>query len=181
MQHRSQTLECTPEDFRPRTSRAEAPLTLAVADPADVDRCRHLWTAVGHGFWTERCRWDEARWRARLGQPGVSYLIARVGGEDVGGCELIRSARGAKIEGFGLLPAWRGRGLGRDLLTAVTGRAFADGAAKVWLHTATDDHPHALPNYLAAGYRVVRERPLRNPMPPRGPGDGDGAPSRPGI
>jgi ribosomal protein S18 acetylase RimI-like enzyme len=72
--------------------------------------------------------------------------------------------RGAKIQGFGLLPEHRGRGLGRDLLTAATERAFELGVEKVWLHTATDDHPNALPNYLAGGYRIVKERELKNPI-----------------
>jgi ribosomal protein S18 acetylase RimI-like enzyme len=72
---------------------------------------------------------------------------------------------GVKLEGFGLLPNFRGKGLGRELLTQATEKALAKGARKVWLHTATDDHPNALPNYLAAGYRKVRERELKNPMP----------------
>jgi ribosomal protein S18 acetylase RimI-like enzyme len=79
--------------------------------------------------------------------------------------ELTSMARGVKIQGFGLLPAYRGRGLGRDLLTLATERAFATGAPKVWLHTATDDHPNALPNYLSGGYRIVRERELNVSAP----------------
>lgn len=71
---------------------------------------------------------------------------------------------GIKIEGFGLLPGHRGKGLGRELVTRATAQAFAAEARKVWLHTATDDHPNALPNYLAAGYRIVRERELKHPM-----------------
>jgi ribosomal protein S18 acetylase RimI-like enzyme len=89
-----------------------------------------------------------------------------VSDEDVGCFELTNMARGVKIQGFGLLPAYRGRGLGRDLLTLATEHAFATGAPKVWLHTATDDHPNALPNYLSGGYRIVRERELKKPMPP---------------
>lgn len=174
MRHRSFTLECTPETFRPRASRAHA-LRTAPASERDVARCQRLWLEVGAGFWTERSRWTDARWRAHLRQPNVCFWIARLSDEDAGGFELTASTRGVKIEGFGLLPSHRGRGLGRDLLTAATERAFATGARKVWLHTATDDHPHALPNYLSGGYRIVRERELRKPMRIRGsagPGGG---------
>lgn len=169
MRHRSFLLECTPNAFQARLSQTRA-LTTLCAKRLDVDRCKRLWSEVGAGFWTERSRWDRARWRKHLRQPNVSFWIALVSGEDAGCFELTRSARGVKIQGFGLVPAHRGRGLGRDLLTVATEQAFASGARKVRLHTATDDHPNALPNYLSGGYRIVRERELRNPMPPRAPG-----------
>jgi hypothetical protein len=52
-------------------------------------------------------------------------------------------------------------------LSAATQQAFATAAKRVGLHTATDDHPNATPNYQARGYRVCKERELKNPMPSR--------------
>ena len=49
-----------------------------------------------------------------------------------------------------------GRGLGGALLTEAVERAWAAGAARVWLHTCTFDHPAAIPNYLARGFTVFR-------------------------
>ena len=169
MQHRSFLLECTRTDFRPRTTRGRA-LTSVAATPRNAERCRRLWMAVGEGFWTERFRWTPERWARHLSADEVIFRVARAGNRDVGCFELTRMVRGVRIDGFGIVPAHRGHGLGRNLLTEATRRAFDLGAPKVWLHTATDDHPHALPNYLAGGYRVIRERPLRNPMPPTGRG-----------
>ena len=52
-----------------------------------------------------------------------------------------------------------------------TQQAFATGARRVWLHTATDDHSNALLNYLSGGYAIVRERELKNPIrSPAAPG-----------
>ncbi len=163
MGHRSFTLECTPDTFQARKSRTDD-LRMVPAHQRDVARCKRLWTDVGAGFWTERSRWDYARWRKHLRQANVAFWIALVSGQDAGCFELTTLARGARIEGFGLLPPYRGRGLGRDLLTTATEQAFATGARKVWLHTATDDHPNALPNYLAGGYHIVGERELKNPI-----------------
>ena len=42
-------------------------------------------------------------------------------------------------------------------LEAVVGRAWDGGTTRVWVHTCTLDHPRALTNYLAGGFRVVRE------------------------
>ncbi len=166
MRHRSFMLECTPATFAPRASQA-AGLQILPVKRRDGALCKRLWSQVGAGFWTARLRWSPVRWQEHLQQPNVSFWVAQVSGQEAGCFELKQLTRGVKIEGFGLLPPYRGRGLGRALLTAATQQAFATGALKVWLHTATDDHPHALPNYLAGGYQIVRERELRNPVQPQ--------------
>jgi ribosomal protein S18 acetylase RimI-like enzyme len=166
MDHRSFMLECTPATFRPKLSQAMG-FEVVAAQRRNVAPCRQLWSQVGDGFWTERVRWNLVRWREHLRRADVSFWIALVSGQEAGCFELTRFTRGVKIEGFGLLPSYRGQGMGRDLLTAATRQAFAIGARKVWLHTATDDHPNALPTYLSGGYRIVRERKLRNPLSPR--------------
>ena len=179
MLHRSFLLECTPENLRTRRSQADV-LRVVPASQRDVTRCKRLWSDVGAGFWTERIRWNQARWLTHLRQSSVSFWIALVSDEDAGCFELTTLVRGVKIEGFGLLPSYRGRGLGRDLLTAASEQAFAAGARKVWLHTATDDHHNALPNYFSGGYRIAREWELKNPIPAQaipktGEGRGRGA------
>lgn len=166
MRHRSFTLECAPAMFQPRASHA-ARLQIVPVKQRNAALCKRLWSEVGAGFWTERIRWSPMRWQEHLRQPNVSFWVAQVSGQQAGCFELTESIRGVKIEGFGLLPPYRGRGLGRDLLTAATQQAFATGARKVWLHTATDDHPHALSNYLSGGYKIVRERELRHPVQPQ--------------
>jgi ribosomal protein S18 acetylase RimI-like enzyme len=153
----------TPEAFRPRAFPA-ADVALVAATPADHARCRRLWLEVGRGYWTARTRWHARRWRTHLAQAGVAFWIARRAARDVGFFELAARRRSVKVEGLGLLPECRGRHLGAALVSAATAQAFAEGAPRVWLHTATDDHPHALPNYEARGYRVFRERPLAKPI-----------------
>lgn len=166
MNHRSYWLELDAVDeFRPKPWSAEAGISLAKLSGTDVARARQMWTDVGWGFWSERDDWPDARWCDHLRSAGVEFWVARRAVDDLGFFELTSAGDGVKIEGFGLLPAWRGRGLGAGLLTAAMRAAFATGATRVWLHTATDDHPHALPNYLARGFRIYREEPLRNPMP----------------
>ncbi|KAI9002605.1 acyl-CoA N-acyltransferase [Hyaloraphidium curvatum] len=163
-QHRSFFLELeSPAAFRPKPF-PRADVVLACAEQADAELCRELWTEVGRTFWTEREEWTVANWRDHLAWPGVHFGIASVPGEPVGFFELVFGGECTQLEGFGLLPAWRGHGLGGGLLSAATRQALADGAVKIRLHTATDDHPHALPNYLARGYRVYHEEELAHPI-----------------
>jgi GNAT superfamily N-acetyltransferase len=57
-----------------------------------------------------------------------------------------------EIAYFGLLPRAIGQGLGKHLLSCAVRDAWALEPARVWLHTCTLDHPHALPNYRMRGF-----------------------------
>lgn len=164
MQHRRFLLVCAARDFRPRDHDGGL-LHERKAGVEDAALCARLWNEVGRGFWIERSRWDEARWRRHLARPEIDFRIGRRDHRDIGCFELVFGKRGARLEGFGLLPDARGTGLGGAWLTTAMRMAFAAGARELRLATATDDHPHALPNYLARGFRVVRETALADPMP----------------
>jgi GNAT superfamily N-acetyltransferase len=154
MAHRSYLLDLhSTEDFIPRNFGNEE-ITVIEAGSGQVNQCRHLWVEVGRGFWSERETWSSTQWRQHLGDSTISFCIAMSGTEDVGFFELKSYREEVKIEGFGLLPSWREKGLNGGLLSVATEQAFANGAKRIWLHTATDDHPNALPNYKKRGYRV---------------------------
>lgn len=139
--------------------------TVRQLDARAAARCRSLWREVGRGYWTERHEWSPRDWETHLQRDSVRFFALTCGTEDLGGFELRQENRAVKLEGFGLVAAWRGRGLGSGLLSAATRLAFAWGATHLVLQTATDDHPHALPNYLARGFRVTREEAHEDPMP----------------
>jgi GNAT superfamily N-acetyltransferase len=165
MNHRSYLLELTSRgDFRPKAF-PEPGIVIVQADARDAGLCSRLWAEVGRGFWNEREDWVPERWHARLSERAVSFWIAKKDAEEVGFFELAGDENDMKIEGFGLLPQWWGRGLGGGLLSAATQQAFDLGVRRIWLHTATDDHPNALPNYTNRGYRIYREEALAHPMP----------------
>jgi GNAT superfamily N-acetyltransferase len=164
MTHKSYRLELRNRaEFRPKAPPVPA-LTLARAEVTQTALCRRLWTEVGRGFWTEREEWAPVRWEQHLADARVSCWIVGQGAATVGYFELHQADEGIKIEGFGLLENWRGRGLGGAILSLATEQAFALGGARIWLQTATDDHPSALPNYLKRGYRIYHEEALANPM-----------------
>jgi GNAT superfamily N-acetyltransferase len=165
MNHRSYLLELSSRsEFRPRPFPGSG-IVMVQAGTSDAGVCQRLWREVGQGFWAERGDWTLERWRCHLANAAVAFWIAKKLTGEIGFFELARDAENVKIEGFGLLSQWRGRGLGGGLLSAATQQAFDIGARRIWLHTATDDHPNALPNYEKRGYRIYREDALKNPMP----------------
>jgi prephenate dehydrogenase len=129
-----------------------------------VDSCpaafyRFLYREVGRPWhWIDRLPWSDERIRGHVASPAIELWLLTHATVPAGFAELERAADGSvEIVYFGLLSDFIGRRVGRPFLDAVLGRAWDGGTSRVWLHTCTLDHPRALANYTAAGFRVVRE------------------------
>ena len=140
------------------------PIELGEVRPEEAGVCRETWTRIGapHG-WRRRAKWSDDKWLARISPPEVQAWLARVGGDVAGYVELEAGADGSVgITFFGLVPEFVGKGFGGAFLTDATRLAWSmtspDGVAtkRVWLQTSSRDHPNALPNYEARGFRVFR-------------------------
>lgn len=128
------------------------------ANPCPASLFRYLYREVGRRWhWVDRLPWSDERIREHLATPGVEIWVVSSDGVPAGYVELARDGGVVEIAYFGLLPEFIGLGAGRALLAAALDRAWRPGTTRVWLHTCSLDHPRALPNYLAAGFRVVRE------------------------
>ncbi|MDD2705756.1 MAG: GNAT family N-acetyltransferase, partial [Acidocella sp.] len=59
---------------------------------------------------------------------------------------------------FGLKQAFIGKGLGRKFLDSAVDSVFYGGTGLrgMTVNTCSADHPRALPNYLAAGFKEIR-------------------------
>jgi GNAT superfamily N-acetyltransferase len=130
---------------------------------------KFLHTLVGHPHrWGGREHWTAEDWIAYASRDNLHTWVAYVDGTPAGYFEMEKASEGdVEIKSFGLLPAFIGLGLGGHLLTVAVERAWAWGATRVWLHTCTHDHPHALQNYQARGFRVFKivEEPANAPIP----------------
>jgi GNAT superfamily N-acetyltransferase len=151
-------LEMTaPDQLRP--ARAVEGFEVRVLPEPDVALSRDLYDRVGGPWqWTDRLGWDDDRWGAHLGAPGVATWIGYLDGTPVGYAEIVRRSADVEIASFGLVPGMAGRGLGGALLATVTQGVWDAGADRVWLHTCSLDSPAALPSYERRGFRRYAER-----------------------
>jgi len=126
-----------------------------------------LHQAVGADFrWGGKEAWGAEDWAVYASRPELETWVAFVDGAPAGYFDIEKQPDGSvEINNLGLIARHFGQGLGGHLLTATVERAWAIGANRVWLHTCTHDHEHALANYLARGFRVVRteEGPVNRP------------------
>lgn len=126
----------------------------------DVATYRALYNEIGGPWlwWLRRMMPDEMLAR-HLSSATVSTYVLRVKGEVAGFFETDAGHWPfVNLNYFGLREAYIGRGLGSVLLSAAVESVFkgAVGLAGMMVNTCTADHPRALPNYLAAGFREYR-------------------------
>ncbi|MDH3640995.1 MAG: GNAT family N-acetyltransferase [Gammaproteobacteria bacterium] len=135
---------------------SSAAYQLVQAEVPSPELNRFLYASVGADWcWYERLSWPYQRWLDYLNRPEVVTWVAYVQGTPAGYFELESQDGGSEeIAYFGLLPGFIGKGLGGALLTDAINTAWARGARRVWLHTCSLDHPSALDNYQARGFRV---------------------------
>ena len=148
-------LELTsPDQFRPALGEFSDLVVERVQQPTPA-LYRDCYRTVGEPYhWYDRRDWSDEQIRAHLAQPDITLHVATRNGALAGWYELRRVPEdgSAEIAYFGLAPDAIGRGLGKHLLSAAVRDAWAMNPTRVWLHTCTLDHPHALPNYEKRGF-----------------------------
>jgi GNAT superfamily N-acetyltransferase len=119
---------------------------------------RFFYTEIGrHWYWFERLVWTAADWQCYVDRPGLQTWIVTEGGVPAGYVELEKQAGDdVEIVYFGMLPQFIEHRIGGWALSQAVEKAWAMGARRVWVHTCDLDHPKALPNYLARGFRLFK-------------------------
>jgi len=147
------------EELRPSAAAGALPAGARVerAEVAFGPLNRFFYLEIGRDFdWVDRLGWSAERWQDWAEHVETWLAVDR--GTPAGYAELHRRPDGSvEIPFFGLLAPFVGRGLGGALLTRAVERAVQLGGGRVVLQTCELDGPHALANYQARGFRVVRE------------------------
>ena len=162
--------------FRARRSDRAGVVFAQVLQPMP-ELSRFFYGAIGgEWFWLERRPWTLERWNEYLASQNIETWVLSVDGIPAGYCEMQKYPTGdVELMYFGLLRAFIGHGLGAHLLTEAVERAWARGAERVILDTCNLDHPMALANYLARGFREYRVDVHRKEVPATPPGPWEGA------
>ncbi len=120
---------------------------------------RYLYNTVGaaHVWWLRRTTPDDEL-AALLQDPLIAIHVLYQGGEPAGFFELdSRAWSDINLSYFGLMPHAIGSGLGYAFLRHAVDSVWRQGARGMTVNTCTADHPRALPTYLRAGFRTLRQ------------------------
>jgi ribosomal protein S18 acetylase RimI-like enzyme len=123
-------------------------IRLVHATSANVGQLARLMAInFGAGEWNR-----QAALAADIARGDGRYFLAEVESESVGHIGVVTSATEAYIRAVGIIPEWRGRGYGRQLLAAMVQKLLADGFQHFSLDVATDNR-NALSLYQSCGFR----------------------------
>jgi ribosomal protein S18 acetylase RimI-like enzyme len=120
---------------------------------------RFLYEFVGkHWHWIDKLYWSDETWREYVEDNDLRTWVAYKGGSPAGYYELQHQEEGnIEIMYLGLGPAFIGKGYGGHLVSHATQSAWEWGARRVWVHTCSLDHPNALANYQARGFKIYKK------------------------
>ena len=148
-----------PTDFKPAFG--DFPdVTVAHVPNPPPQLYRYCYRTVGEQYhWFDRWDWTDDQITMHLLDVNIQLYVATRDGTLVGFYELRRVPDDDSVEiaYFGLAPGEIGRGFGKHLLSCAVRDAWALNPKRVWLHTCTLDHPHALPNYQARGFTIYKK------------------------
>ena len=132
---------------------------------------REMYFKVGENWeWLDKRPWTDQQWKDYANDPNLRTVAGYFGNKLAGYFELRRSSTTGhtshvtrhtdeiEIAYFGLLPKFIGRGLGGALLTSAIDHAWnwSPTPSRVWVHTCNRDHPNALANYQARGFKIYK-------------------------
>lgn len=156
----------TPDEFQPKDAHHPV-VRVEKMDPPFPEFNKFLHATVGYDYqWGGRTEWGQKEWYDYVNRDELETWVMYHNGNPAGYFELVKHANGdIQIDCFGLLPHFIGKGFGGFLLTKTIQRAWELAEGKVFLHTCSNDHPHALNNYQARGFKIVRKN-EGSPTPP---------------
>ncbi|PDH20269.1 MAG: GNAT family N-acetyltransferase [Pelagibacterales bacterium MED-G40] len=114
-------------------------------------------------FWRDRLAWSEREWFSYVQNDNLETHILKTGKEEnvdlVGFYEQEYHPKSNEVEliNMGILKEFRGLKLGSMLLNHAIASASRKNPKRMWVHTCSLDHKHALQNYKSKGFEIFKE------------------------
>ena len=108
--------------------------------------------------WIDRLSWNEKNWIEYLNNPDVKTYVLKEKNNFAGYFEQIfdNQKEDCEIAYFGILAEFIGKKYGGYLLSEAIKKSFKIGAKRIWVHTCSLDHKHALKNYQSRGMKIFK-------------------------
>ena len=134
-------------------------IILEKVDPPDFQLNKFFYKEIGKNHrWTDRLSWTDKNWINYISNLSVVTYILKNKEDLVGYFE--QNFNNQKIECeiayFGILEEYFGKKLGGYLLSEAIKRSFEKNSKRVWVHTCSLDHKHALNNYISRGMKIFQ-------------------------
>ncbi len=135
-------------------------LKLEKVYPPNIEINKFFYKNIGKKHrWIDRLAWDNLKWSSYLENKNVFTYTLKSNNNMMGYFEVIndQKIKSFEIAYFGILSEYIGKGLGGYLLSEAIKICFKLDCQKVWVHTCSLDHQHALSNYIKRGMKIFKE------------------------
>ena len=132
---------------------------ITIKNPPDFQINKFFYKQIGKSYrWIDRLIWDDLKWMNYTKNTNLETYIMTDNDELIGFFELLfyPETRKCEIAYFGILDQYIGKKYGGYLLSEALKLGFRKKTKKVWLHTCSLDHKHALNNYLGRGMKIFK-------------------------
>ena len=130
-----------------------------LVNPTDFQLNKFFYKQIGKKHrWVDRLAWDENQWIKYINNSSVKTYTLKDNNNFAGYFEQIFDQKKLECEiaYFGILQDYLGKRLGGYLLSEAIKKSFEMGANRVWVHTCSLDHKHALKNYQSRGMKIFK-------------------------
>mgnify|MGYP006130766705 CR=1 FL=1 len=110
-------------------------------------------------YWRDRLVWSDKEWLKYVTNKNLETYVLKKNEEVVGFYEQEYHSASNEVEliNMGILKDFRGLKLGSALLNHAIANASRKNPSRMWVHTCSLDHKHALSNYKSKGFKVFKE------------------------
>lgn len=133
---------------------------ISLEDKKDININKFFYRQVGRDhFWRDRLLWSDKEWMNYINNQNLETGIMKINNEFVGFYEqeFHEDKNEMELIQMGILKEHQGKKFGSCLLKYIIQNAFNKNIQRLWVHTCSLDHKHALNNYLSKGLQIFRE------------------------
>ena len=133
---------------------------ISLENKKDININKFFYRQVGREhFWRDRLLWSDKEWEKYIHNENLETGIMKINDELVGFYEqeFHKDKNEIELIQMGILKEYQGKKLGSFLLSYIINKTFKLNIKRLWVHTCSLDHKHALNNYLSKGLSIFKE------------------------
>jgi len=139
-------------------------LNLEKVNPPDFQLNKFFYKQIGRNLqWIDRLIWTDKHWVEYINNKNIETYILKEENNLVGYYEQIFKPIKSEYEiaYLGILDEYIGKKFGGYLLSEAIKNAFKLNCKRLWVHTCSLDHQHALKNYLSRGMKIFKSENIK--------------------
>ena len=128
----------------------------------DININKFFYKQIGKDhLWRDRLLWSDKEWHKYINNINLETGVMKLDQDLIGFYEQEHHVAKNEIEliQMGILKEYQGKKFGSFLLNYIIYKAFIKNIKikRLWVHTSSLDHKHALNNYLSKGFKIFKQ------------------------